>query len=167
MGHVKLKGTTTTIEKEFVKAGAIAPAFVLVDQYLKECNLQDFGKKKKLLYILPSLDTEVCLTSTKILNQVAKQDKNLMILIISADLPFAQKRVCGIEKLENIKTLSMMRDKKFASDYGVLIAEGPLAGLCTRAILVLDENNKVIYRELVEEISQEPNYEKALAALQS
>lgn len=167
MHYVKLKGTRTAIEKEFVKTGNVAPDFTLTDQNLKECKLQDFGNKKKLLSIVPSLDTEVCLISTKILNQAAKENKNLMILIISADLPFAQKRICGLEKLENIKTLSMMKNKNFGKDYGVLIAEGPLEGLCSRAIVVLDENNKIIYTELVEEISTEPNYEKALKALRS
>jgi thiol peroxidase len=89
-----------------------------------------------------------------------------VILVISADLPFAQKRFCGTEKLKNVIPLSLMRSKKFAEDYGMLIKDGPLTGLCARSIIVLDENDKVIYTELVPEITQEPNYEKALLALE-
>jgi thiol peroxidase len=167
MECVKLKGNPVTLQKEFVKTGALAPDFVLVDQYLKDCSLKDLGKKRKLFSIVPSLDTEVCLASTKVFNQIAKQNKDLVVLLISADLPFAQKRVCGLEKIENMKTLSMIRSKDFARDYGVLIVDGPLAGLCARAVIVLDENNTIIYCQLVEEISQEPNYDKALAALKN
>lgn len=164
MSQVNLKGTPTSLSKEFVKVGSIAPDFTLVDQYLKDCSLHEFGRKKKILSIVPSLDTEVCLTSTKTLNAAAKHDKDLFVIIISADLPFAQKRICGLEHLDNIKTLSMMRDKNFAKDYGVLITSGPLAGICARAVIVLDEHNKVLYTELVPEITHEPDYHKALAA---
>lgn len=167
MSHVKLKGSPVMLKGELPKIGAKAPDFILVSQELKNCSLGEFGSKKKLLSIVPSLDTDVCLTSSKRLNQAAKDDPNLIILVISADLPFAQKRICGLEKLDNIKTLSMMRDKTFGHDYGVLIGDGPLAGVCARAIFVLDAHNKVIYRELVDEITQEPNYDKALAELKA
>ena len=167
MAHVKLKGNPVTLKQEFIKVGSVAPHFTLIDQQLKECSLKDLGKKKKLLYIVPSLDTEVCLLSTKHLNTVAKENAHLQIVVISADLPFAQKRACGIEKLDNIKTLSMMRDKSFAQNYGVLIVDGPLTGLCARAIIVLDEQNKVLYTQLVGEITEEPKYEPALAALKT
>lgn len=167
MARVKLKGNPISLEKEFIKVGAKAPEFTLVDQELSEHSLASLGKKKKILSIVPSLDTGVCLTSAKVLNKAAQENPSLQILVISADLPFAQKRICGVEQLNNIKTLSMMRNKSFAKDYGVLIAEGPLAGLCARALVVLDENNTVIYTELVEEMTQEPNYEKALAALKT
>jgi thioredoxin-dependent peroxiredoxin len=167
MAHVKLKGASVTLKQEFIKVGSTAPQFTLIDQQLKECSLKDLGKKKKLLYIVPSLDTEVCLLSTKHLNTIAKEHSHVQIVVISADLPFAQKRACGIEKLDNIKTLSMMKDKAFAQDYGVLIADGPLAGLCARAVVVLDENNKVLYTQLVSEITEEPKYEPTLAALKA
>jgi len=167
MAHVKLKGNPIALKGDVLKVGFKAPGFTLVDKDLNNCSLMDFEGKKKLLSIVPSLDTEVCLISSKKFNEAAKAHPEIAVLIVSTDLPFAQKRVCGLEKLGNIHTLSMMRDKSFAHDYGVLIAEGPLAGVCTRAVFVLDERDKVLYAEVVDEITKEPNYAKALAALGS
>lgn len=165
MSNVTLKGHKISLEGNFVKVGHGAPSFTLLDQKLGECHLHDFKNKKKILYIVPSLDTEVCLLSTRILNEAAKKHPEVVFLIISADLPFAHKRVCSLEKLDNVITLSMVKDKTFAHDYGVLIGEGFLQGLCARALIVLDGHDKVLHAELVSEISHEPNYEKALAFL--
>ena len=132
---------------------------------LENVSLSDFTGKKKLLNIVPSLDTPVCATSTRKFNETASKHPNTVVLIVSADLPFAQGRFCTVEGLENVIALSTMRSPAFATDYGVLIEDGPLAGITARAVVVLDENDKVIYSELVPEIAQEPDYEKALAAL--
>lgn len=165
MATVTIKGTPIHTNGELPQVGAKAPEFVLVDSDLKDHHLKDFGGRRKLLSIVPSLDTATCALSAKKFNDEARKDPNLMILFISADLPFAQKRVCGSEGLDNIRTLSMMRNKDFARDYGVLITDGPLAGIAARSVLVLDETNKVLYRELVPEITQEPNYREAIKAL--
>ena len=132
---------------------------------LKDVTLADFKGKKKLLNIVPSLDTPVCATSTKKFNEHAAGRNDVVMLMISADLPFAQQRFCHIEKLSNVITLSLMRSRKFAKDYGVLITDGPLEGITARAVVVIDENDKVIYTQLVPEIGQEPDYEAALKFL--
>ncbi|MBM3192058.1 MAG: thiol peroxidase [Chlamydiae bacterium] len=165
MSHVTLKGKEIALEGNFIKKGQKAPPFTLVDISLKKRHLEEFKGKKKLISTVPSLDTEVCLLSTKILNEAAKKRADVVFLIVSADLPFAQKRVCGLEKLDNVIPLSMMHDKNFGKDYGVLIKEGVLQGLCARSLVVLDEQDKILYAELVGEISQEPTYENALAYL--
>ena len=130
---------------------------------LSEVSLSDFAGKKKLLNIVPSLDTGVCAMSTKKFNDAAVE--GVVTLVISADLPFAQGRFCGAEGTKSVVTLSTMRGAEFKRNYGVDITDGPLAGVTARAVVVLDENNKVLYSELVPEIKQEPNYEAALAAL--
>jgi len=165
MAQVKLKGTPIHTSGELPKVGSKAPDFTLVDKDLKERHLKEFRGKKKLISIVPSLDTEVCSLSTKKFNELAKKRPDSAFLIISADTPFAQKRVCGAEHMTEVITLSMMPSKDFAKDYGVLIQDGPLKGICARAVLVLDENDRVIYEELVPEITQEPNYEAAFAYL--
>ena len=165
MAQIFLKGTPINTSGNLPKIGTKAPSFRLVDGDLKERSLEEFKGKKKLLSIVPSLDTSVCSISAKKFNEAAGQKKNTVILVISADSPFAQKRVCGAEKMDNIITLSIIRSKKFAEDYGILLVDGPLAGFCGRAIVVLDENDKVVYTELVPEITQEPNYDMALKAL--
>lgn len=157
--EVTLKGKVCNTMGSLPKVGSTAPDFKLVDKNLKDCSLKDFPGKK-LIATVPSLDTGVCLTSAKKFNEKVQ---GLTLLYVSADLPFAGARVCGAEGLSNIHTLSMMRSKDFAVDYGVLLVDGPLEGLCARAIFVLDENNKVLYTELVSEISEEPNYEAALS----
>jgi thiol peroxidase len=122
-----------------------------------------FAGKKKILNIVPSLDTPVCAKSTKVFNDAAVG--NTVVLIIAADLPFAMSRFCGAENTGNVVTLSTMRGAEFMKNYGVAITSGPLAGITARAVVVLDENNKVLHAELVPEIKQEPNYDAALAAL--
>ena len=165
MATVTLKGNPINTNGELPAVGATAPDFKLVAADLKDLSLADFAGRKKLLNIVPSLDTAVCALSTRIFNEHAKAHPDTVILVISADLPFAQKRFCGNEGLENVVTLSMMRSRKFAKDYGVLLENGPLAGMTARAVLVLDEQNVVRHAELVPEIAQEPDYAAALAVL--
>lgn len=165
MATITLKGNPIHTQGELPKIGARAPDFRLVDGDLNEKALGDYKGKKKLLNIVPSLDTPTCALSTKKFNDFAKTRGDTVILIISADLPFAQKRFCGNENLQNVIPLSLMRGQNFAKEYGVLIQDGPLAGITARAVVVIDENDKVTYTELVPEIADEPDYEKALAAL--
>ena len=165
MATVTLKGNPINTNGELPAVGATAPDFKLVAADLKDLSLADFAGRKKLLNIVPSLDTAVCALSTRTFNAHAKAHPDTVILVISADLPFAQKRFCGNEGVENVVTLSMMRSRKFAKDYGVLLENGPLAGLTARAVLVLDEQNVVRHAELVPEIAQEPDYAAELAVL--
>ncbi len=165
MATITLRGNPTRTNGELPAEGAQAPDFTLTDVNLQDVKLSDFRGKKKLLNIVPSLDTGICAKSTKLFNDAAKKYPDAVLISVSADLPFAQKRFCQAEGVENIKTLSMFRNPNFARDYGVMIEDGPMAGLSARAVVVIDENDRVIYRELVPEIGQEPDYEKALAAL--
>ncbi len=165
MAVVTLKGTEFHTNGDLPAVGSQAPEFRLVASDLSDVTLANYAGKKKLLNIVPSLDTPVCATSTRKFNEYAKSHPNTVILIISADLPFAQSRFCTGEKLENVIPLSIMRSRHFAKDYGVLMDDGPLAGLTARAVVVLDENNKVVYTQLVSEIADEPDYAAALKAL--
>lgn len=165
MATITLKGNAIHTNGELPAVGSAAPDFHLVDKNLKDVRLADFKGKKKLLNIVPSLDTSVCATSTRKFNEYLKARKDMLALVISSDLPFAQDRFCSNEGLDNVVTLSMMRSRNFAKDYGVLIEDGPLAGITARAVVVLDENDRVVYTELVPEIGSEPNYEKALASV--
>ncbi|HET7371315.1 MAG TPA: thiol peroxidase [Gammaproteobacteria bacterium] len=165
MTQITLRGNAINTNGDLPSVGSTAPDFSLVNKELKDLSLSDWEGKKKLLNIVPSLDTPVCALSTKKFNDYAKEHADTVILIISADLPFAMSRFCGNEGLDNVVTLSLMRDKDFASDYGVLIEDGPMAGLTARAVVVIDENDNVVYNELVPEIGNEPDYEAALKAL--
>lgn len=165
MATVTFKGTPLNTNGDLPAVGAAAPEFKLVNGQLQDVGLADFAGKKKLMSIVPSLDTSVCALSTRKLNEESKKHSDAVVLVISADLPFAQKRFCDAEGLNNVVPLSMMRSRNFAKDYGVLQVNGPLAGLTARAVVVLDENNRVRYTELVPEIAQEPDYAAALAAL--
>lgn len=164
MSIVTLKGNTVHIYGTLPKIGIAAPDFILANQNLENCTLKNFPGKI-LLSIVPSLDTSTCLISAQKFNQHVASIPNTTLLYVSADLPFAQKRVCGAESLDHVQTLSLMRNKDFARSYGVLIEDGPLEGVCTRAIIVLNENHHVTYTELVPEITQEPNYDAAIASL--
>ncbi|GMR20119.1 MAG: thiol peroxidase [Gammaproteobacteria bacterium] len=165
MTTISLNGDPVTTSGDLPEVGSAAPDFVLTGGDLKYKSLEDFKGKKKLLSIVPSLDTAVCARSTKRFNELADKVDDVMMLIISADLPFAMSRFCKVEKTDNVTTLSMMRDRHFGKDYGVLMQDGPLMGITARAIVVIDADDKVIYTELVPEITQEPDYDKALAAL--
>lgn len=165
MAQVTLKGNAINTNGDLPKVGSVAPDFVLVDGDLNNVSLADFRGKKKVLNIVPSLDTAVCATSTKRFDELAKGHGDLVVLIVSADLPFAQGRFCEAESTHEVKTLSMMRSRNFAKDYGVLLVDGPLAGITARAVVVVDENDNVVYTELVPEITQEPNYDSAMQSL--
>jgi thiol peroxidase len=153
------------ISGELPKVGSKAPAFKLVGGDLADVTLETFAGKRKVLNIFPSVDTPTCATSVRKFNAQANDLNNAVVLCISADLPFAQARFCGAEGLENVKNLSTMRGADFMETYGVAIADGPMVGLTTRAVVVLDENDNVLHSELVPEIGQEPNYDAALAVL--
>ena len=150
---------------ELPGVGSRAPDFRLVDAELNDVTLATFAGKKKLLSIVPSLDTPTCALSTRKFNEQASALPNTVVLVISADLPFAMKRFCTAEQTERVIPLSMMRNRQFARDYGVLVVDGPTEGITARAIVVLDEHDKVIHAELVPEVRQEPDYDTALAAL--
>ena len=165
MAKITLRGNPINTSGELPKVGGKAPDFKLVNKDLKDLSLADFKGKKKLLNIYPSIDTPVCALSTRKFNEHAKQHADTVMLMISADLPFAQGRFCGNEHLDNVVTLSMMRGREFAKDYGVMIQDGPLAGVTARAVVVLDANDKVVHTELVPEIANEPDYTAALKAL--
>ncbi len=132
---------------------------------MKDVTLDSFGSKRKVLNIVPSLDTPTCAASERRFNQLAGSLDNTVVVTISADLPFAQTRFCASEGLDNVVNLSLMRGREFLRNYGVEIVDGVLAGLAARAVIVLDGNNAVRYTELVGEIKNEPDYDAALAAL--
>jgi len=165
MAQVTRRGSPVQISGELPKVGSKAPAFKLVGGDLSDVTLETFAGKRKVLNIFPSVDTPTCATSVRKFNAQANDLNNAVVLCISADLPFAQARFCGAEGLENVKNLSTMRGADFMQAYGVAIADGPMVGLTTRAVVVLDENDNVLHSELVPEIGQEPNYEAALAVL--
>ncbi|HEX9243425.1 MAG TPA: thiol peroxidase [Anaeromyxobacter sp.] len=167
MAEVTLKGNPIHTNGDLPAVGAKAPDFKLTGGDLKDVSLAEFKGKRKVLNIVPSLDTPVCATSTRRFNESASKLPDTVVLVVSADLPFAAKRFCTTEGLANVVPLSLMRDKRFAEDYGVLIQDGGLAGLCARAVVVLDENDKVLYRLLVPEIGQEPDYDAALQAVKA
>ncbi len=162
---VTLGGAPVTLFGTFPAVGQAAPDFTLVDKDLKDVSLQDFAGKRKVLNIVPSLDTAVCATSTRKFNEAAGKLNNTVVLVISADLPFAMNRFCVAEGLQNVVTLSLMRGRDFMRNYGVKIADTALAGLTARAVLVFDDKDRVIHAELVDDIKHEPNYDAALAVL--
>lgn len=167
MATVTLHGNEIHLEGTLPEIGSTAPDFELVDRDLNIATLGTFGDARKLITILPSIDTPVCAKSSVQFNQEAqKLDDKSVVLVVSSDLPFSMTRFCADQGTDRLVTLSMMRNRDFARDYGVLIADGPLAGITARAVVVLDSNNKVLYTELVPEIGDEPNYAEALAALQ-
>lgn len=165
MAEITFQGNPIHTNSDLPEVGQTAPNFKLVNKDLENVSLDDFKGRKKLLNIVPSLDTGVCAASTIQFNKLADQIDNAAILTISSDLPFAQQRFCTAEGIDEVTALSMMRSKDFAKDYGVLITDGPLAGLAARAVVVLDENNKVIYTQQVPEIAEEPDYDQAISAL--
>ncbi|MFA6061423.1 MAG: thiol peroxidase [Gallionella sp.] len=164
-GAVTLSGAPVTLYGKFPAVGDVAPEFTLVNKDLTDVALSSFAGKRKVLNIVPSLDTPVCATSARKFNEAAGALENTVLLVISADLPFVMGRFCAVEGLENVVPLSLMRGREFMRNYGVKIADSVLAGLTARAVLVLDEENRVLYGELVNEITNEPNYDAALAAL--
>ncbi len=165
MAQVTFKGNTVHVAGSLPQVGEKAPGFTLTSQELKDTTLKEFAGKRKILNIVPSLDTGVCAASAKTFEGRASELDNTIIITISKDLPFAQQRFCKAEGIDNVITLSSFRSPKFGEDYGVEQMDGPLRGLLARAVLVLDEEDKVLYRQLVPEISEEPDYDAAVRAL--
>ncbi len=164
MATIKFQGKPLHTSGELPAVGSKAPDFTLVNGKLQEVTLATYAGKRKILNIVPSLDTPVCAASTRKFNEKASRLDNTVVLVISADLPFAQARFCEAEGLKNVIPLSTFRSS-FTDDYGVQITDTVLAGLAARAIVILDENDKVIYTQQVDEVANEPDYESALAAL--
>lgn len=162
---VTLGGNPLTVAGTFPQQGQSAPAFSLVGKDLADVALASFSGKRKVLNIFPSIDTPTCATSVRKFNQTANNLADTVVLCISADLPFAQNRFCGAEGLANVITLSTMRGREFLEAYGVALTSGPLAGVAARAVVVLDEKDRVLHSELVAEIKNEPDYDAALKSL--
>ena len=150
---------------ELPAVGTIAPDFRLVARDLKDVGLDAYRGKTKVLNIVPSLDTRVCAISARKFNEKAASVQNAVVIVVSADLPFAMNRFCSTEGLHNVVPLSMMRSRQFAKDYGVLITDGPMEGITARAVVVIDAKDKIVYTELVPDIGLEPNYDAALASI--
>lgn len=165
MATVTLQGNEIHTSGELPQEGSQAPDFELTKADLNDVSLSDFEGKKKVLNIFPSIDTPVCANSTKAFNEKGGGRGDAVMLMVSADLPFAAKRFCEAESLDNVVTLSTFRDGDFADKYGVRITDGPLKDLCARAVVVLDENDQVVHTQLVPEIGEEPDYDAALKAL--
>ena len=163
MAKITLKGNPVTTCGELPAVGSKATGFKLVKSDMAEVTLDSYAGKKKILNIFPSVDTGTCSMSVRKFNEKAAGLKNTVVLCISADLPFAHKRFCGAEGIANVDSLSTFRSS-FAKEYGLELTDSPLKGLCSRVVIVLDENNKVLYTEQVADIVNEPNYEKALQA---
>ncbi|MFY7664759.1 thiol peroxidase [Flavobacterium sp.] len=165
MSTVTLGGNAVQTSGDLPQIGAAAPAFTLVKTDLSEIHLSDYAGKRVILNIFPSIDTPTCATSVRMFNHKAAQLENTAILCISRDLPFAIKRFCGAEGIENVYAVSDFREGQFGKDYGLEFVTGPLKGLHARSVIVVDTDGKVIYTELVPEVANEPNYEQALAGL--
>lgn len=163
MAQITFKGNAINTEGNLPKVGESAPAFTLTANDLSEKSLNDFKGKKVILNIFPSIDTGTCAMSVRQFNEKAVSLNNTVVLCISKDLPFAQSRFCGAEGIENVVTLSDFKDSSFADAYGVKVVDGPLAGLLSRSVVVINEEGKVVYAEQVAEITEEPNYENAIA----
>ena len=165
MAKVTLKGNEVNTNSDIVSVGTSAPDFTLVDSDLNDVSLSNFEGKNKILSIVPSLDTPVCQKSTLVFNEKVNQLNDTVMLIVSRDLPFAMKRFCTAESLNNVVPVSMMRTRSFAKDYGVLLVDGPLSGITTRAVVTISKDNKILHSELVSEIANEPNYQAALDSI--
>lgn len=165
MATVTLQGNPVTTIGELPAVGSIAPAFELVKSDLSDLKIEDLAGKKVILNIFPSLDTAVCAASVRRFNVEASKIPDTRVVCISKDLPFAHSRFCTTEGIENVISASEFRSNNFGKSYGVMITDGPLRGLMARSVVVLDEKGKVIYNELVPEITREPDYQSALASL--
>ena len=165
MAKITFKGNPVATSGDLPKVGSQAPAFTLTKNDLSAVSTKDLAGKNVVLNIFPSIDTGVCATSVRTFHQKAATLPNTIVLCVSKDLPFAMKRFCGAEGIEKVVTASAFRGPDFGKDYGVTMTDGPLAGLFARAVVVLDARGKVVHTELVPEIAQEPNYEKAIAAV--
>ena len=158
MATVTFKGSEVKTNGSLPAVGTTAPDFKLVGAGLNEISIADFKGKRVVLNIFPSIDTGVCAASVRNFNKMAAADDNVVVICVSKDLPFAASRFCGAEGLDKVITASDFRYNNFATDYGVLMTDGPLAGLMARSVVAFDENGKVVYNQLVPEITEEPNY---------
>jgi len=165
MAKLKLQGNPINTNGALPRIGTKAKAFSLVGAQLNDVKLEDYKGKKLVLNIFPSIDTGVCAMSVRKFNAEAAKLKDTVVLCISRDLPFAMNRFCGAEGIEKVVTLSELRDRSFGAAYGLEIVDGPMAGLLARAVIVIDKDGKVVYRELVDDIVHEPDYKSALMAL--
>ncbi len=165
MAQITLKGNAINTLKDLPKVGEQAPDFKLIKTDLGVASLADYKGKKVVLNIFPSLDTPTCAMSVRKFNAELSKLENTIVLCISKDLPFAHGRFCSTEGLEDVISLSEFQDFNFSETYGVKIIDGPLAGLMSRAVVILDEDGKILYTEQVSEIVEEPNYEKAIEAI--
>ena len=165
MAQITLKGNPVNTNGDLPKVGDKAPDFVLTKTDLSDVSLKDFAGKTVVLNIFPSVDTEVCSMSVRRFNGDITNYENAVVLCTSVDLPFAHARFCGAEGLDNVISVSQLRNRDFGDNYGVRIVDGPLAGLLARAVVIIDAGGKVVYTELVPEIAQEPDYEAALSVL--
>ena len=165
MAKTAFKGNTVNTAGNLPAVGSLAPNFSLVKTDLSELSLKDFSGKKILLNIFPSIDTGVCATSVRQFNSKAGSLNNVAVICISKDLPFAHKRFCAAEGIEHVVSASEYRNTSFSDAYKVGMTDGPLQGLFSRSVVVIDEKGKIVYTELVPEITQEPDYDKALKAL--
>lgn len=164
MATITFKGNPVQTIGSLPAKGTKAPDFRLTAGDLSDVSLATYAGKVKILNIVPSLDTGVCAASARAFNKAAASLGDVVILTISRDLPFAQKRFCEAEGIDKVVTLSELRDREFGKAYGVEMISGPLAGLLSRAVVVLDRDNRVVYTEQVPEIAQEPNYAASLDA---
>ena len=165
MASITLKGNAINTSGNIPAAGSDAPKFQLVNTALQEVGNSDFSGKRIVLNIFPSIDTGTCAQSTRTFNEKAASLDNTVVLCVSSDLPFAHKRFCEAEGIENVIPLSEYRDRTFGNDFGLRIVDGPLAGLLSRVVVVIDESGKVVHSEQVPEITEEPNYDAAISAL--
>lgn len=165
MASTALKGNPVQLKGELPAIGTSAPSFTLTNIDLSDVSLSDFAGKRVVLNIFPSIDTGICAMSVRTFNAKAAELDNTAILCVSVDLPFAHKRFCGAEGIDNVISVSQVRNTEFMDNYGVEMADGPMAGMLARSVVVLDENHKVIHTELVDDITHEPNYEAAISVL--
>ena len=165
MTKIAFKGDPINTSGALPKVGSTPPDFTLVDGKLSEVKLSDFKGKNVILNIFPSLDTDVCAKSVRSFNEKAGALDNTVVLAISSDLPFASNRFCSTEGIKNTTALSVFRNESFARDYGVLLVDGPMKGLTARAVVIINSEGKVIYNELVPEITQEPDYNSAIDSI--
>jgi len=163
MATITLQGNPFQTVGELPAVGSTAPGFKLTGVNLEDITLDQYKGQKVVLNIYPSVDTGICALSTRKFNEAANSLDNTVVICVSKDLPFAHKRFCGAEGLENVVSASEFKGSGFGNDYGVSISDGPFASLMARAVVVIDENGSVVYNELVPEIAQEPDYDAALA----
>ena len=165
MATITLKGNPINTSGDLPAVGSKAPDFSLLNASLSRVTLADYAGKAVVLNIFPSVDTPTCATSVRTFNEKAAELEDTAVVCVSADLPFAQGRFCGAEGIENVKTASTFRSPDFMADYGVGMVDGPLSGLCARAVVVLNESGEVVHSQLVAEIADEPDYDAALKVL--